>query len=247
VAKAQKIIMKLLLCIILAPLPSIIWLAFYLRKDKHPEPNRMVLKIFLIGVLAIALAAILEQLLYLGLDAVRLAENMIILVIGLALIEEWIKYLVIKFGVLKNPEFDEPIDSMLYMIIAALGFAAAENIYLLTQISPLKIPTDKTIEFITTRFLGATFLHALASAIVGYFLAASLCVKSKIRKIFRGFGLIVATILHSIFNYIIILEVSEEIDSLQRNLLIFILLLGSAAIVSLMFKKINKFRAVCKI
>jgi RsiW-degrading membrane proteinase PrsW (M82 family) len=239
--------MKLLLCIFLAPLPSLIWLAFYLRKDKHPEPNRMVVKIFLIGAVMIALAAIFEQGFYLGLKELKLVEKIILLVIGFAFIEELLKYLVVKFWVLKNPEFDEPVDAMLYMIIAALGFAAAENIYLLTQMSPLKIEIAETIEFIATRFLGATFLHALASAIMGYFLAASLCVQSKIRKIFKSFGLIIATVLHSIFNYIIILNIDEQIDAMQRNIIVFILLFGSAIMVSLMFKKINKFRAVCKL
>lgn len=239
--------MKLLLCILLAPLPSIIWLAFYLRKDKHPEPNRMVIKVFLWGAAMIAAAALLEQGVYLGLDKISLAKEITILVISFALIEEVLKYLVVKFGVLKNPNFDEPVDSMIYLIIAALGFAAAENIYLLTQISPLKVSINETIEFITTRFLGATFLHALASAIMGYFLAAAICKKPKFRKILVFGGLVAATILHSVFNYIIILNISDHLEIFQRNILIFILLLGAAIMVSVMFKKINKLRSVCKL
>ncbi|MFH1129672.1 MAG: PrsW family intramembrane metalloprotease [Patescibacteria group bacterium] len=239
--------MKLLLCILLAPLPSIIWLAFYLRKDRHPEPNKLIVKIFLLGAMAIVFAALLEQGVYLGLGELSLAGEIILLVISFAFIEELLKYLVVKFGVLKNPSFDEPIDSMIYLIISALGFAAAENIYLLTKISPLKIPIGETIEFITTRFLGATLLHVLASAIVGYFLAASFCRKSKFRKTLVFGGLIAATILHSVFNYIIILNINEQIEAYQRNGLIFILLLGGAIMVSIMFKKINKFRSVCKL
>jgi len=239
--------MKLLLCIALAPLPSIIWLAFYLRKDKHPEPNKMVIKIFLLGAIMIALAALLEQGVFEGLKLISLSEKIIILVISFAFIEELLKYLVIKFGVLKNPCFDEPIDSMIYLIVSALGFAAAENIYLLTQISPLSVPIGETIEFITTRFLGATLLHALASGIMGYFLAASFCRKSKYRKTLIFGGLIAATILHSVFNYIIILNIDGVIDVFQRNGFVFILLAGTAIMIHLMFKKINKFRSVCKL
>ena len=40
--------------------PSIIWLLFYLRKDSHPESNRMVLKIFFYGMLAALPAVFLE-------------------------------------------------------------------------------------------------------------------------------------------------------------------------------------------
>lgn len=239
--------MKILICLFLAPLPSIIWLAFYLRKDKHPEPNRMIIKIFILGILMVPLAGLLEHGFFLGLEKIALVEKIAILVIGFALIEELLKYLVVKFGVLKNSAFDEPVDAMIYMIIAALGFAAAENIYLLSQAGPLKMSITSILEFITTRFLGATFLHALASGIIGYFLAASLLVKSRIRKLFIWGGLLGGTVLHSLFNYIIILNSQVLINTVERNLYLLILLIGMAIIVSLMFKKINKCRSVCKI
>jgi len=91
--------MKLFLCISLALLPSIIWLAFYLRKDKHPEPNRMIIKIFLFGVLAVPMAALLEQGFFSVLEKLNLVQKIGFLVIGFALIEEILKYLVVKFGI----------------------------------------------------------------------------------------------------------------------------------------------------
>jgi RsiW-degrading membrane proteinase PrsW (M82 family) len=239
--------MKLFLCIILALIPSLIWLAFYLRKDKHPEPNRMVIKVFILGILVVPLAGLFEQGFFSALKELSLLQKTTFLVVGFALIEEVLKYLVVRFGVLKNPEFDEPVDAMIYLIIAALGFAAAENIYLLSQAYPGALPIPSALEFITARFLGATFLHTLASAILGYFLAASLLITSKIRKILIWGGLLGATILHSVFNYIIILNSQLVIDAPQRNLYLLILLLGMALIVSLMFKKINKYRSICKI
>ncbi|PJE57574.1 MAG: hypothetical protein COU82_00965 [Candidatus Portnoybacteria bacterium CG10_big_fil_rev_8_21_14_0_10_38_18] len=239
--------MKTILCLVLACLPSIIWLAFYLRKDKHPEPNRLIIKIFLLGVLMVPLAGIFEQLFFEGTNVLPLANKLLFIIVGFALIEEILKYLVVRFGVLKNPEFDEPVDAMIYMIIAALGFAAAENIYLSAQIHPNEISLQNILQFITTRFLGATFLHALASAIAGYFLAASLLITSKIRKILVGGGILAATILHSVFNYIIILNSQELINDPQRNLYLLILLGGMALMVSFMFKKIGKYRSVCKI
>lgn len=239
--------MKLLLCLILAPLPSIIWLAFYLRKDKHPEPNRMIVKIFFLGVLMVPVAGLLEQGFFIGLEKLALVHKIGFLVIGFALIEEILKYAVVRFGVLKNPAFDEPVDAMIYLIIAALGFAAAENIYLLSQAYPTEMPVVSALEFIATRFLGATFLHALASAILGYFLAASLLIGSNVRKVFIWGGLIGATALHSVFNYIIILNSQAIINTPERNLYLIILLVAMALIVSLMFKKINKYRSVCKV
>ena len=239
--------MKLFLGIILAFIPSLIWLAFYLRKDRHPEPSRMVIRIFLLGILMVPIAGLVEQGFFLGLQKISLLQKTYFLVVGFALIEEVLKYLVVRFGILKNPEFDEPDDAMIYLIIAALGFAAAENVYLLFQAYPVNLQIASALEFITARFLGATFLHALASAILGYFLAASLLVTSKIRKILIWGGLLGATILHSVFNYIIILNSQLMIGASERNLYLLILLLGMALIVSLMFKKINKYRSICKI
>lgn len=238
--------MKLILCLFLASLPSLIWLAFYLRKDKHPEPNRMIIKIFVLGVLMVPVAALLEQGLFSGLEKIPLFNKIIFIIIGFALIEELLKYLTVRFGALKSSDFDEPVDAMIYLIIAALGFAAAENIYLLIRAYPADMPIVSALEFITTRFLGATFLHALASGIMGYFLAASLLITSKIRKILIWGGLLGATILHSVFNYIIILNSQLIITTQQRNLYLLILLVGMAVMVSLMFRKINKHRSVCK-
>ena len=117
--------------IIFGVLPSIIWLLFYLRKDVHPEPKLEVIKIFFYGMLIAIPAVFLEMGIFKGFDKIggwmALSPFLITIFntfIGVALIEEVLKYLVVREKVLKNPEFDEPIDAVLYMIIAALGFAA---------------------------------------------------------------------------------------------------------------------------
>jgi len=239
--------MNILICLILAPLPSLIWLVFYLRKDRHPEPNKMVIKVFLLGVLSVPIAWLLEFGASLISEKLEIINKLFFIIIGFALIEEILKYLVIRFWVLKSPDFDEAVDAMIYMIISALGFAAAENIYLLSQMQPAILPLQSAIEFSMSRFLGATFLHALASGIAGYFLAASLIVKSSIRKTLIGGGLLAATILHSVFNYIIILNINGTIDSMVRNFYLVILLLTMAVIISFMFKKIKKYRSICNL
>lgn len=240
--------MKLLFALILAPLPSLIWLAFYLRKDKHPEPNKMIIKMFILGILMVPLAGLLEHGVFIGLEKISLLGKIGIVVILFAFIEELLKYLAVKFGVLRNAAFDEPVDSMVYLIVVALGFAAAENIYLLIQAFPANVPIGHALEFLATRFLGATFLHALASAVMGYFLAASLLIKSKIRIILILGGLLGATILHSLFNYIIILSSQGIISIADRNFYLIILLGGIAIMVSAMFRRLNKRRkSICKI
>lgn len=228
--------------IILAVVPSILWLLFYLRKDKHPEPNRMVVKIFFWGILA-ALGALLFEFLYQeALTFLALEGIIILLIAGMAFIEEYCKYWVVKKKVLKNPEFDEPVDAMLYLIIAALGFAAAENIFLLNGLYMAGAEIGKIVEVTIGRFLGAVFLHALASGIVGYFLARSLLLKHK-RKIFIGLGILIATCLHGIYNYIIIGIAPHNEKAI---ILIIALLIIMAIIVSKSFKNLSKLKSICK-
>ncbi len=227
----------------IAVLPSIIWLLFYLRKDKHPEPNRMVIKIFVWGLLSVFVALILQLLYSEILNDLSLGNKILLAFLGAAFIEEYVKYFVVKKGVLKSPEFDEPIDAVLYLIIAALGFAAAENILLLNRLYVIGVPLGQMTGVALGRLLSAVFLHTLSSAIVGYFLARSLLLKHD-RKGFVGLGILVSTCLHGFYNYIII---GIGLGHKNSIILLIILLAFMATIVSLAFKNLNKIKSICKI
>ena len=235
------------LYILFGVLPSIIWLLFYLRKDVHPEPKLMVLKIFFYGMLVAIPAVFLEMGVFKGFAQLGklLSWSPFLITIlntfcGVALIEEVLKYLVVQSKVLKNPEFDEPIDAVLYMIIAALGFAALENILILFRLGPGFL-ISRTIEVSAFRFLGATFLHALCSGTVGYFLALSFF-EMKNRLIFLSLGLGISIILHGLYNFAIL-----KIEGVLQFLIPIIILISLAAFLSFSFKKLKKLKSVCKI
>ena len=228
--------MSYFLYIIFGVLPSVIWLLFYLKKDVHPESNRMILKIFFLGMLAAVPAVFLEIGIFKTFDAFNLPPLLLAVLntfIGVALVEELLKYLVVRNQVLSHKEYNEPIDAMLYMIIAALGFAALENILILFQLGPGFL-WGKTLELSIFRFVGATFLHTLASGTVGYFLSLSFYKKIDRTK-FVVLGLLMATILHGFYNFFIMKG--------QGNLKVFIplIILTSLAIfTSLAFKNLQK-------
>jgi protease PrsW len=100
------------------------------------------------------------------------------------------------------PSFDEPIDALIYLITAALGFAALENILFLLKVFGTQ---GMLVGFITgnLRFLGATLLHIATPATVGASIAFSFFHKEKLRRNVFG-GLLLATILHTVFNFFII-------------------------------------------
>lgn len=224
-------------------LPSIIWLLFYLRRDAHPESNRMVLKIFFYGILA-ALPAILLEMGVLGfLEELKFSPSLLAFLnifIGVALIEESLKYLVVREKVLDHPEFDEPIDIMLYMIIAALGFAAAENILILFSLGPVFL-LGNVFTVSLLRFWGATFLHALCSGSLGYFWALAIF-ETKRGKNLLAIGLIQAVVLHGLYNFSIM-----ELSGKLSFLIPIAVLVYLAIFLYFSFKKLKKIKSVCKI
>jgi len=230
--------------IALALLPSIIWLLWYLRKDKHPEPKYMILSVFIWGML-MAFPAILIENLSIGvldyLSLPPLVYTSILYFIVIALTEELLKFLVVYFRVFKRTiQLDEPIDAMIYMIISALGFAAIENIFLLTPLFDKDFASTLNIAF--SRFLGATLLHVLASATIGYYLALSL------RKPQKSFlllihGFILAIILHGLYNIFIV--------RLEQNFAfifpVALMIVSTATAISIFLKKLSKTKSITQV
>lgn len=221
--------------------PSIIWLLFFLRKDAHPESNRMILKIFFCGMLAAVPAALIELGFAEQVNQTFLPKLLILIFyvfFGIAFVEEIFKYLVIQKQVLKDAEFDEPVDAMLYMIIAALGFAALENLLILFPLSH-SFQIFETFLVSSFRFVGATFLHALCAGLIGYFLALSF-LKAEKRAKLKVTGIGLAVLLHGLYDFSII-----KIGGGWKFVLPIIILIGLAIFISLGFKKVKKLKSIC--
>jgi len=232
-----------MLLYLLGFLPSFIWLLFYLRKDAHPESNWMVVKMFVFGMLSALLAIYLEKGFQKGeylLVAATTGTSIVSIFVGGALIEEYVKYFMVKLGGLRNRELDEPCDIMIYMIIAALGFAALENMLVLNNIHPT-LTVGNAIEIMTWRFISATFLHALCSGLLGYFVALSF-LHTKKRAIYLITGIILSTALHGMYNWSIM-----TVTGNKKLLLPAIILIALGCFVSYGFKKLKKLKGKCSI
>lgn len=211
----------LAISLFLGLLPGFAWLVFYLSEDPHPEPKRLIVFTFVVGIAFGFFTIIIEQFFNGAMSAAGIAELSVGSLLGLALIEECMKFAAAFFAVGKSPELDEPIDAMIYTIVAALGFATLENIGALTNaaaaaastlaahsvsaVSPAIILTTlvaSVFETASLRFVGATLLHSLASAIVGYHWA--LGIKHQRVWEYLPSGIIAATLLHATFNWLIL-------------------------------------------
>jgi RsiW-degrading membrane proteinase PrsW (M82 family) len=117
------------------------WLVLIYRTDRYqPEPKRLVAITFVLGLLSILPAVVCERaagLLYPFLAAIEQADAAAcndpvplaiacFLVIGPA--EELFKFLAVRLYAYRTPDFDEPLDGVIYASAAALGFASLENV-----------------------------------------------------------------------------------------------------------------------
>lgn len=194
--------------LLLTFLPPIIWLVFYLREDRHPEPKLLLLLTFA-GGMGAAVAAVVAECAFVQLlsgsscqDGLASNLNPFVIFIGIALIEEYLKYASVKLLILKRKDFDEPVDAMIYLMTAALGFAALENALFIFPL--FRDSLFVGLEVTANRFLGANLLHALSSGIVGFFLARTWFHPR--RRHFVALGIGIATLLHMIFNYLILIR-----------------------------------------
>jgi len=186
---------------LLGIIPALIWLFFWLKEDTHPEPLKLITLSFFAGQAIVFIVLPLQRILY---DNVAgLTQNM--LFVSCAGIEEILKFAAAWIVGIHASADDEPVDALMYMIIVALGFVSLENTLFL--IDPLHTG-DILGSFVTgnLRFLGASLVHVLSSAMVGISLGFAFYQPRRI-KILAGFvGVILATALHAYFNLFIIKE-----------------------------------------
>lgn len=223
-------------------LPAIIWLMFWMQEDsEHPEPSKRIFGSFILGMLAVPVVLSIQILFHNQLTSGASLESIVgtSLLYGLgavllwSLIEELMKYVAAYFGGIHTKDSDEAIDVMVYMISAALGFAALENVLYL--ITPL-LEGDTTTAILTgnLRFIGATLVHVASSTIFGYFIATSFFKHEKIKKFHFWTGLLVSTCLHALFNLFIILS-----NEKTMTLSLVAIWIGSI-ILFILFEKIKK-------
>ena len=180
-------------------LPALIWLTFWLHEDrKAPEPKRLIAKTFLFGMLAVILVIPLQK----GLG-MWLPDHSFLLIFLWAALEEGFKLLAGYFGGLHSRDDNEPLDALVYMITAALGFVALENtLFILSPI--LGGDMVETVLTGNLRFIGASLLHTVSSGLVGACLAFRFYASQARQVAAALIGLLLALGFHTLFNMLII-------------------------------------------
>jgi RsiW-degrading membrane proteinase PrsW (M82 family) len=196
---------SLVLAIFAGFFPALAWLWFWLREDsEHPEPRRLIALAFFGGMVMIIVVIPIEEYVQ------TFVTSQIVLLTAWAAIEEICKYASARTLVLWRREDDEPIDPVIYMVTTALGFSAVENALFLY--SPLAGGTLlSTIQTGDLRFVGATLVHVLSSAVIGIMLGITFYDQRRWMRPFAVvIGVILATLLHGTFNFFILNAGSQQ-------------------------------------
>ncbi|MFC4454426.1 PrsW family intramembrane metalloprotease [Deinococcus sonorensis] len=173
--------MNLLLSLLSSLLPTGVWLWVFLRRDHEPEPAWLLLRTFAWGMFAWLVSATF------GVSLGALGP-VLVLLLG-ALTEEGSKLLAAA-TTLHEPDFDEPMDGLIYAVTAALGFALPENV---------SYGLGYGASAALWHGLITTLAHALFSAPIGYALTQARLRPAQARHwLLRGLGISVA--LHLSFN-----------------------------------------------
>lgn len=167
-------------CIVVPVLLSLAWLVFVRRFDRaHPEPMWLVLVTFLLGAVATFPAAVIEwsasqltpwldpRLVSFGGRTFALPWSFAVFTVVVGLVEETAKLGAAMFAA-RRKEFDEPVDGVVYGIVASLGFAAAEN-FQFFAIGRLAAPLVIARAFLSIpahMFFGAIWGYALGARLV---------------------------------------------------------------------------------
>ncbi|HUY41830.1 MAG TPA: PrsW family glutamic-type intramembrane protease [Candidatus Dormibacteraeota bacterium] len=171
---------------VLAVAPSFYLLWHFHHADKYKsEPIGLLLGTFTLGGVCAIIAAFVEpgppQNAGLGL-------TFLYFLFGVALIEEFAKFLVVRLLPYRSKQFDEAMDGVVFGIAAGLGFAAVENIlYVFSYGGAVAL----------FRAFVSVPGHAFYGAVMGYYVG-----EAKARKMpwLALRGLTLAILLHGVFD-----------------------------------------------
>ena len=186
--------------IIMAVIPAVLLMRYVYRADRlDKESPRLLVSLVLMGIISTLIAYVIERVT----DGIGSMATECLL-IGLA--EEGAKYLVLRYRTWKEPEFNCQFDGVVYAVFVSLGFALWENIsYVLSY------------GFSTALLRAVTAVpgHACFGVFMGvwYGLAKRFDLSGdvKSRKTSIALCIILPTLIHALYDYIAMTDVSEWI------------------------------------
>ena len=180
-----------LLAIALAPGAAIGLYIYW--KDKHErEPLGLLVKSFFFGVISTLITLLISWPIsrLVPLDPTSVTQQAVHAFLLVALIEEFSKFIFVRWVLYPNKNFNEPFDGIVYSVTVSLGFAGLENILYVM---------DGGVETAVLRMFTAVPAHASFAVLMGYFLGKAKFEHKKAHYAIYALG--VATLFHGAYDY----------------------------------------------
>ena len=165
-------------------------LIYIVKSDKFPEPKKLVIQTFFVGVFICIPAGYLNSYIYL-LEGAFAIEDMSFLA---GFTEEPLKFLAFILFIKANSEFDEPMDAIVYGTIISLGFATWENIEYVYMVY-----SDQSFYVAIIRAVSAIPLHAACGVVMGYYIGLY---TSKGSRKYIVQALFIPVLIHALYNFL---------------------------------------------
>lgn len=182
----------------IAPIVIIV-LYIYLKDKYEKEPIRLLFYNFMLGavisiIITTMIYVIFEIILPLP-DHYSIFQQLVKAFIVVGLVEEFSKYIIVRYYAQPHKEFDEPFDGIVYAVMVSLGFAATENIAYVVQ---------GGYEVALLRAFTAVPAHATFGIMMGYYMGkAKFSVR---RRKLNLLGLFLATLFHGAYDFFLFVD-----------------------------------------
>ena len=234
------------LLLLISILPSIFLGKYIYDNDKvEKEPKRLLLKLFLFGIVSIFIALILTLYGKLFVPYLFINHNDILGIIlsyfiGVGIVEEFSKLIMVYVGSWYDDNFDYQYDGLVYSVYVSLGFATIENIMYVLD----KGLSTNLITGLLTGLLRALLSvpgHVFFGIFMGYYYGLA---KKEDRsnnnktKYYLLMALLIPALLHGIFDSTITI-ISTYQNSYISDLTILIYLIFIIILYILSFRKVK--------
>ena len=186
--------------LLLAIAPATVIILYIYFKDKfEKEPIHFLVKNFLLGAtVSILITALLggfaSRLIPLT-NATSIFQQFLKAFVVVALVEEFSKYVIVRYYAQRNKEYNEPFDGIVYSVMVSMGFATLENVLYVFQYG---------VNTGITRAFTAVPAHATFAILMGYFMGKAKFSKNKI--ILNLTGLFFATLFHGAYDFFLFIN-----------------------------------------
>lgn len=187
-----------LLLLAIAPV-TIIILYIYFKDKYEKEPIKILAKSFLLGatvsiVLTLVLGYYASILIPLT-NVESIFKQFLKAFVVVAFVEEFSKYVIVKFYAQRNKEFNEPFDGIVYSVMVSMGFAALENVIYTFQYGA---GTG------LIRAFTAVPAHATFGILMGYFMGKAKFSNNRVKL--NLLGLLFATLFHGAYDFFLFIN-----------------------------------------